>query len=1420
MLLIGAFLLLAAANASAATPKASADDSFVSADHDADFRFEAEVAEKREPPAPEPPRVDLEKLLSGQGIVDTLEKGTERVESDPGSLGYERGVILVLFEQEVAERLRAGFDEGRATPDVLPRPLAALLARFGLTGYEPLFSADQSSPEHFADLARRYPRRAKRGDGGKAARLDNVFKLFVADQADLGAAVAELSRADGVVFAQPDREVETNFVPNDTFYSSQWNHPIATNETAWDFFTGNPALTIAVVDTGVDVNHPDLVANLWMNGLETVNGIDDDGNGFVDDIYGWDFGANDPDPDDVCGHGTHVAGIAAATTNNARGVAGVAFDARIMSLKGLGFGCGGFVSHAVAAMLYAVNNGADIINNSWGGSGYDALVESMINTATASGVVVVSAAGNDNAEAHDFFPANVERSIAVSATTDANVAAAYSNYGVKIDVAAPGGDQSGGVGDILSTVPPTSLIPNPFVTDSLGERYMRMGGTSMAAPHVAGLAALVLDAHPAWTVGQVTAILRKTAFDIATPGFDLDGGHGLIQAEAAVTTTFGGNPPPTAQITHPRNNETIRGVVDVLGDANTSTWGALRRLAMGASNLPTAWGLFSVGFGQVSAGNLALLDSEDFADGTYTLGMRVWDLAASTSDERNLVHVDNVYLETPAEQTVVSGVVTVTGGASGNLGFQDYVLAWAPGCNATSGFTTFHTSTTPAPGLATLGSWDTTAIPAGYVTLRLTANFAAHASTDEHCVMVDPYVATGFPAAIQHTPAFKSPQLVDFDNDGVLEIVVGASVYQADGTLRPGWNSFPGVGRANSAIFDLNSDGVPEVVAADYDYAYVAPDWGAPVINAYTENKSLIWSHVASNPWYGSLYSQGGLGTISAGDVDGDGRDEVVFPIFFWYQPGPSPYLTHIHVLDAFTGTVEAVHTVPGYGVNSVALADLDQDGVLDMVTETWDPAADNGVVHAIDGSGAALPGWPQAVSPTNSQGFSRIDPVIADVDRDGRLDVHVGKYVFHADGTLHAGWPTIYFSRITGAIGQMDGDCEQEVVLGGGNHVVMWGNEHDAQFRFQQNRLFENLFIMMFGENGAPGNPLIADVDGDGDVDAIHTAEYGNGFTTLMPIYGIDDASWWTGMVADFPRWVPNENPGGWVDPIRSTPAVGDIDGDGHVDMVVVVAGALYRWNLPALVTPETTSHWPMFQHDLRNTGTMLSGAKKTVAIDFYSGDLWNVDLTTGAVSSPLPTAAQFAVGLATLPGQPVYALASAGGSSGTTLMEIDPSTGSTFPIATWPQGILEGDIAFDPTTGTLYGITGSGQFGTIDLLTGAPSLIGVIPSLLDPSAMAFDDAGRLWLIDGWLPGFVLELDPLTGAVLSSTPITGAPLPQRKIGGMRYDATSGLLQVVLSRGNSPPARLWEIDPLTGFTSVVGSTAPADYLAGVVEVCE
>jgi subtilisin-like proprotein convertase family protein len=240
---------------------------------------------------------------------------------------------------------------------------------------------------------------------------------------------------------------------------------------------------------------------LWRNPGEIPgNGRDDDGNGFVDDIFGWDFANNDNDPMDDEGHGTHCAGTIAAQGNNGIGVTGVIWDAQIMALKFLGADGSGSTSDAVRCLNYAVANGARISNNSYGGGGFLASFQTALQNARARGHLFIAAAGNEtnNNDANASFPANynVDNVVSVAATDNRDRIASFSNFGATtVDIAAPGVN-------ILSTLP--------------GGGYGNLSGTSMAAPHVAGAAALVWDANPALTYTQVISRLYNNADRVAS----------------------------------------------------------------------------------------------------------------------------------------------------------------------------------------------------------------------------------------------------------------------------------------------------------------------------------------------------------------------------------------------------------------------------------------------------------------------------------------------------------------------------------------------------------------------------------------------------------------------------------------------------------------------------------------------------------------------------------------------------------------------------------------------------------------------------------------------------------------------------------------------------------------------------------------
>jgi len=275
---------------------------------------------------------------------------------------------------------------------------------------------------------------------------------------------------------------------------------------AWGATTGSPGVVVAVVDSGVDYSHPDLASNIWTNPGEIAgNGIDDDGNGYIDDTKGWNFVDKNNNPMDDNGHGTHCAGTIAAVGNNGIGIAGVTWKCKIMPLKFLNSQGNGYISDAIAAILYANQKGVPIISLSWGGLQSQSLKDAI----DASSAVVVCAAGNTgvNADNNPIYPAAYTSSnvISVAATDYNDKLASFSNYGTQsVDLAAPGVS-------IYSTAPSGG--------------YKFMNGTSMATPYVSGVAALIKSQNPSMTGAQIKSrilsncdILSSLSGKVATSG--------------------------------------------------------------------------------------------------------------------------------------------------------------------------------------------------------------------------------------------------------------------------------------------------------------------------------------------------------------------------------------------------------------------------------------------------------------------------------------------------------------------------------------------------------------------------------------------------------------------------------------------------------------------------------------------------------------------------------------------------------------------------------------------------------------------------------------------------------------------------------------------------------------------------------------
>ncbi|MEO8155622.1 MAG: S8 family peptidase [Rhizobacter sp.] len=378
-----------------------------------------------------------------------------------------------------------------------------------------------------------------------------------------------------VEYAEPDRILQAQFTPNDTQYGQQWSYFEAIAginlPAAWDKSTGT-GVVVAVIDTGYRP-HADLAANI-LPGYDFIidTAVSNDGTARDNDpsdpgdwIAAGECGTGSPSQDESSSwHGTHVAGTIAAVTNNGSGVAGVAFNAKVVPVRALGK-CGGYTSDIADGIVWASGgtvsgipanaNPAKVINMSLGGSGTcDSTSQNAITSARSRGTVVVVAAGNSNANAANFSPASCTGVIAVAAVNRNGGRANYSNFGSVVAVAAPGGSNDGiAANNILSTLNAGAKGPG-------ADSYAYYAGTSMATPHVVGVVALMLSKNPALTPDEVATRLKASTR--AFPATCSQCGTGIVDASAAVDAAAGGTTiPPTGNEVEPNNSTATAQVV-------------------------------------------------------------------------------------------------------------------------------------------------------------------------------------------------------------------------------------------------------------------------------------------------------------------------------------------------------------------------------------------------------------------------------------------------------------------------------------------------------------------------------------------------------------------------------------------------------------------------------------------------------------------------------------------------------------------------------------------------------------------------------------------------------------------------------------------------------------------------------------------
>lgn len=430
------------------------------------------------------------------------------------------GVVLVGLKPNVTmSRSATGIQSSNAT-------LNARLARVGARSVERLFP--------FVRTARAVPA------VGRDVDLTRLYRLRLAPNADIARVVEELRSDSSVAYAEPDYLARIIATPNDPEFANQWGLSKIDAPSAWNTTTGSSDVVIAVVDSGIDSSHPDLAGQLWTNpGEITGNGIDDDNNGYVDDVSGWNIFGNNADLSDTTGHGTQVAGVIAAATNNNTGVAGVCWNCRLMIVKVMQIGGIANYSDIAAGVLYAAQKGAKIINLSLGGNSDSATLKAAIASASST-AVIIGGTGNDNSSAA-FYPAAYDDFVlAVAGTTQTDTKVGTSNFGTWVDVSAPG-----------------EIITTTFS----GGGYGSASGTSMSAPFAAGLAALLRSQFPGWPANEIRGQIIQTTdnIDSINPTYVGKLGSGRINAQKAMVTT----PSPLIRFVDYAGNGQINGSLKV-----------------------------------------------------------------------------------------------------------------------------------------------------------------------------------------------------------------------------------------------------------------------------------------------------------------------------------------------------------------------------------------------------------------------------------------------------------------------------------------------------------------------------------------------------------------------------------------------------------------------------------------------------------------------------------------------------------------------------------------------------------------------------------------------------------------------------------------------------------------------------------------
>ena len=1007
-------------------------------------------------------------------------------------------------------------------------------------------------------------RQAHQKVGGKVLRVIPGIDVEVVEvgHGQGHEASSRYSKNPQVLYAEPDYLAEAIGSFDDPFAEdgTQWAIAKVQADEAWAVTHGDPLVRVAVLDTGVDQGvsstHPDLAGKV----TASVN-----------------FSASSTDHD-LQGHGTHVAGTIAAATNNGIGVVGLGFDVTIISGKVLGDNGSGSYSSVADGIVWAADNGASVISMSLGGSAYSLALEDAVNYAWNHGVVVVAAAGNSG-DTSPHYPAYYENAIAVVATDANDQVASFSTRGAWTDIGAPG------VG-ILSTL--------------VGSNYGYKSGTSMATPHVAGLAALLKSQNGGLSPDQVKRILTTTAEDLGDAGWDPLYASGRINALRAVQAVAQGNTSfPTAAISSPGNGDIVSGTtVNVSGTAAGTGFSDYRvEYAVSGSN---SWNPIAAATAPVVDGLLATWDTRSLRDGEYSLLLTVTDTLNRQIYDAATITVDSYEATISFPTQLFSlGTIDVLGTAATRNGvpFASYNLEWGVGSSPasflTTGITLVNGGLQPVND-GKLATWDASGLSDGQTyTLRLTV-VSGLGGSEQHSVTVrgDADLVPGWPVVLSTTSKkFVVPTVADLDGDGSQEVILAGPhehirVLNKDGSDFPGFPVVMNPGdefRWGVNVADLDGNGTREIIAVVKNASGSPrssilvqqhdgtpyPGWPVPSLKASQDSWDL---------------------TPSVGDLNGDGKSNLItIEVFTWVSH--TDVTLHAYKLDGteLPGFPKVLQLPPtGFTSNDIypskhgvtSLVDLDGDRSLEVA---W---SYSNRVYLFDHQGNVLPGWPFIAASYNGKTMLFENASASgDLDGDGQLELFSAArghdcgfcetqlFAWNRDGSVLSGWPktdqsdgirmsNIVTTQNTPALIDIDNDGKDEVVVG-----------------FSTLAVFDDIGRVLFSNIPIATNtqPSASDVDGDG-----HYEFSGNRDNKI----GIADD---TGQY----YWSRNMPSGGTHNTMG---VLADLDGNGTVELVVAHAdlapsNALYLWEISNTGPGTASGEWSMFNHDAARTGRQGTG-------------------------------------------------------------------------------------------------------------------------------------------------------------------------------------------------------------------------------------